>query len=151
MDGNRPLISRRICCAGFVAGFLATLVFHQLTVALLWATGLSPFAPYSTALTEPLGIPAVLSLAFWGGIWGVIYVAVAKHFPRASGYWIASFLFGAVAPSLVALLVVLPLKGRPVGGGWNPSLLITAFLANGAWGAGTGIFLKLILNRFKSP
>jgi len=35
----------------------------------------------------------------------------------------------------------LPLKGRPVGGGWHPALLITAFLINGAWGVGTALIL----------
>jgi hypothetical protein len=36
---------------GFVAGFFATLIFHQLTLAVLWGAGLAPFGPYSTAPT----------------------------------------------------------------------------------------------------
>jgi hypothetical protein len=126
------------------AGFLATLIFHQLTLALLWAVGVAPFAPWSMAPTRPFGIPSVLSLAFWGGLWGIVFGLVDGSFPRGGRYWIMAFLFGAILPSLVALLIVLPLKGQPVGGGWHAPLLLTALLINGAWGIGTGIFLKVL-------
>jgi hypothetical protein len=127
---------------GFIAGFLATLIFHQLTLAALRGLGVAPFGPFSLAATRPLGVPAVFSLAFWGGVWGVVYALIHGRFPRGGGYWVAAFLFGAIFPSLVALLVVLPLKGRPMGGGWGSPLLVTAFLINGAWGVGTGAFLR---------
>jgi hypothetical protein len=58
-----------------------------------------------------------------------------------------AFLFGAVLPSLVALLIVLPLKGHPMGGGWGLPLLVTVFLINGAWGVGTAFFLRLFSRR----
>lgn len=133
---------------GFVAGFLATLVFHQLSVALLWAVKVAPFAPFSLAPTQPFGVPAVFSLAFWGGIWGIVFAALDRRwFPPGGAYWLLAFLFGAIFPSLVALLVVFPLKGLPLGGGWHPPLLLTAFLINGAWGIGTGLFLKLMSRR----
>ncbi|MDD5577808.1 MAG: hypothetical protein PHY16_00840 [Methylobacter sp.] len=131
---------------GFAAGFLATLVFHQLTLALLWNVGMAPFAPFSLTATQPFGVPAVFSLAFWGGIWGILFVLVDDNFPRGRAYWITAFLFGAFLPSLVALLIVFPLKGKPVGGDWQLSLLLTAFLINGAWGIGTGLFLKALSN-----
>lgn len=127
----------------FIAGFLATLVFHQLALWVLWHAGVAPFAPFPMGATKPFGIPAVISLAFWGGVWGIPFALATHRFPPRGGYWIAAFLFGAVLPSLVALLIVLPLKGRPMGGGWGASLLLTAFLINGAWGIGTGVFLKL--------
>lgn len=132
---------------GFLAGFLATLIFHQLTLYLLWRAGIAPFAPFSMVPTQPFGIPAMISLAFWGGVWGVLYAGFDGRFPRKAGYWLAAFLFGAIFPSVVALLVVLPMKGRPVGGGWRPALLLTAFLINGAWGVGTGLILKVFSHR----
>lgn len=135
---------------GFVAGFLATLIFHQLALAALWAVGLAPFAPFSLAPTAPLGVPAVLSLAFWGGVWGILLALIEPRFPSGSGYWLAAFLFGALAPSLVAWLVVLPLKGRPLGGGWHPPLLVTALLINGAWGWGSALIFKRLFERFGS-
>jgi hypothetical protein len=127
---------------GFVAGFLATIVCHQLMLALLWATGIASFAPFAMAPTHPFRVPAVISLAFWGGIWGIVFALIEDRFPKGSNYWVTVILFGAILPSLVALMVVLPMKGRPMGGGWHIGLLVTAFLVNGAWGVGTGIFLE---------
>jgi hypothetical protein len=129
---------------GFTAGFLATLIFHQMSVWVLWIVGVAPFAPFSMAVTKPFGLPAVISLAVWGGIWGILFALIDRRFPAGGGYWAVAFLFGAVFPSLVALLVVLPLKGRPLGGGWHAPLLLTAFLINGAWGAGTGLILRVL-------
>ncbi len=130
--------------ASFIAGFLATLIFHQLTLGILWFAGMAPFAPFSLARTWPFGVPAVFSLAFWGGVWGIIYGLVDGSFPSGGGYWMMAFLFGAILPSLVALMVVLPLKGLPMGGGWHPAFLLTAVLVNGAWGIGTGLILKTL-------
>jgi hypothetical protein len=45
------------------------------------------------------------------------------------------------------MLIVLPLKWRPMGGGWRPDLWLTAFLINGARGVGTGLVLTLLLTR----
>ncbi|MDD2581870.1 MAG: hypothetical protein PHR66_07750 [Desulfuromonadaceae bacterium] len=132
---------------GFIAGFFATLIFHQLTLELLWRVGLAPFGPFSLAATQPFGVPAFISLAFWGGVWGSSFVCIENRFRNFGNYWVVAFLFGAIFPSLVALLVVLPLKGKPLGGGWSPALLVTAFLINGAWGIGTGLIFKL-LKRF---
>ncbi|MBI5605972.1 MAG: hypothetical protein HY879_21770 [Deltaproteobacteria bacterium] len=134
---------------GFAAGFLATLIFHQLMLTVLWSIGLAPSGPFSMKATQPFGVPAVLSLAFWGGMWGILLALIQGRFPQ-DGYWISTFLFGAILPSLVALLVVLPLKGRPIGGGWPPPLLLTVFLNNGAWGIGTGLILKALSGRFRT-
>jgi hypothetical protein len=147
-DQGRQMSFLSRLLVGFIAGFLATLIFHQLTLAFLRGVGVAPFLPYSWTPTEPFGIPAVLSLSFWGGLWGSTFALIHGRFPRGAGYWVAAFLFGAVLPSLVALLVVLPLKGRPMGGGWQLSLLVTAFFANGAWGVGTGVFLKALQGWF---
>ena len=128
----------------FIAGFLATVIFHQLVLALLWWAGMAPFGPFSMAATQPLGVPAVISLAFWGGVWGILFGLIHNRFPHGSGYWLTAFLFGAILPTLVALLVVLPIKGRPIRGVWQPPLLMTAFLVNGAWGVGTGLIIRAL-------
>ncbi len=127
---------------GFIAGYVATMIFHQHILALLWGIGFAPFAPFNMEATRPLGLPSVISLSFWGGIWGIIYILIHGNFSSGGVYWVIAFLFGAILPSLVALLVVLPLKGLPLGGGWKPQLLVTVFLVNGAWGIGTGMILK---------
>lgn len=126
---------------GFTAGFVATLTFNQLTVLILWYVGVSPISAYSIARNS-VGVPQILSFAFWGGVWGILFSMVDHRFPVDRGYWVTAFLLGAVVLSGSFLLVVLPLKGQPVAGGWRLSLLLTVFLANGAWGIGTGLILK---------
>jgi hypothetical protein len=125
----------------FIAGFLSTLVFHQGLLALLHGAGLTPRKAWVMTPTPPLGVPAVLSLAFWGGIWGILLWEIVKA-RRGAGLWITALVFGAVAPTLVALLVVMPLKGMGMGGGWKPDLVVGALLLNGAWGAGVVAFMR---------
>lgn len=128
---------------GFAAGALSVLVFHQLTLAVLHAAGVAPFAPYSLDPVPPLGVPGFVSAAFWGGVWGIVFALVDGRFPPAR-YWLAAFGFGAILPSLVALFVVVPLKGGPVGAGFDPMIWITALIINGAWGLGTGLGLRML-------
>jgi hypothetical protein len=132
---------------GFVAGFFAVLIFHQLTLWVLWAVGFAPMKPFVMTATKPFGVPVMFSLAFWGGVWGIIFAFIDRAFPKSGGYWVTAFLFGAILPTAFALLVVMPLKGLPMGGGWHMHLVVTALIINGAWGIGTGIFLKLLTHR----
>jgi len=123
----------------FVAGFLSTLVFHQGVLTLLWLSGAIPRTPYDMTPTRPLGLPAVVSLALWGGVWGaVIWPWVRKRTGRAN--WARALLIGALFPSAVALLVVFPLKGMPVAGAWDPRIIVGALVLNGAWGLGLAFF-----------
>ncbi|MBL7249749.1 hypothetical protein JF515_04440 [Alcanivorax marinus] len=120
----------------FVAGVLSTLIFHQGLLALLHAVGVVPAPAYNLAATEPLGVPAVLSLAFWGGIWGLPLWWLIRYKP-ARLFWLVSLLFGAIAPTVVAMLLVFPLKALPVSiGTW-----VGGFLLNGAWGLGVAILM----------
>ena len=99
------------------------------------------------ASTQPLHVPAVLSLAFWGGVWGILLWLAIGRYEGQPLYWILAVVIGAVAPSLVALFVVFPLKGQPVAGGWDPAIMVGALLLNGAWGLGVGILMSLIDGR----
>jgi hypothetical protein len=123
---------------GFAAGFLATLVCHQPAVAALGWLGMSSMPAYNLAPTVPFGVPSVVSLAFWGGIWGAAFALFANRLPGGSAYWVMTTLLGAALPSLVALLLVAPLKGGALGAGWQPGIWLFAAIVNGAWGLGTG-------------
>ena len=126
----------------FIAGFIATLTFHQGTLFVLHKAGLWPKPAWSMARTGPIHVPAVLSLAFWGGLWGILLWYVVRN-QTGIEYWLGATLFGAVAPSLVALLVVFPLKGMPVAGGWNPKVIIPVLILNGAWGFGVALLMRV--------
>lgn len=148
LASRTPVDPARRILFGFIAGFLATIIFHQLSLWLLLEIGISPFAPFQMQPTPPFGVPAMISLAFWGGIWGVLFAFICQAFPRGVGYWIVAAVFGGIAPSLVALVIVLPMKGLPMGGGWGIPLLVTAFVINAAWGIGTGLFLGALTRWF---
>jgi hypothetical protein len=79
----------------------------------------------------------------------MLFVLLHHRFPRRA-YWGLAFLVGAVAPTVVALVIVLPLKGQPVGGGWGLPRLLTAVLCNGAWGVGTGLIGRGLAVRFNT-
>jgi hypothetical protein len=129
----------------FVAGFVSTLLFHQGILALFHAADPKVPAPFSMAATAPFQVPAVISLAFWGGLWGIVLWLMIRNL-RGAKHWLAALVAGAVLPSLVFLLVVMPLKGMPVAGGWDPKLLVAAAILNGAWGIGVALIM-LLLNR----
>jgi hypothetical protein len=128
---------------GFIAGFLAVLIFHQAALLVLHLAGLTPATPWRLTPTWPLGVPAILSAAFWGGLWGILLALLLPRFDRGS-YWLAGAVFGAIAPTLVAWFVVLPLKGLPAGGGFAWPGVIIGPLVNGAWGLGAGLLLALL-------
>jgi hypothetical protein len=128
---------------GFFAGFIAVLLFHQPVLALLNQLGIAKGNVYSLRSTVPLGVPQVISLAFWGGVWGIVFAAIEHRFPRGAMYWVCAFLFGAIFPTLVAWFIVAPMKGLPLAGGWEFNRMLTGFLINGAWGFGTALLLVL--------
>jgi hypothetical protein len=130
----------------FLAGFGATLIFHQGLLGLLHVAGVSPMAPFNLAATAPLGVPQVFSLAFWGGVWALALAPLIERLPPARR-WPAWIVAGAIGPSAVALFIVFPLKGMPMAGGWDPKLIVGALLLNGAWGLGCAVLLRLMRAR----
>ena len=126
----------------FLAGFLSTLVFHQGVLALLHGLRMTPRNPWVMTPTPPMGVPAVLSLAFWGGVWGIALWLMIRG-AAGSKYWLLAVVLGAILPTLVAFFVVFPMKGLPIGGGWKPDLIVGALLLNGAWGFGVALFMRL--------
>jgi hypothetical protein len=127
----------------FIAGFVSTLVFHQGVLTLFWLSGAIPRAPYDMQPAAMFGVPAVISLAFWGGVWGAAIWPLLKE-AAGSAYWLRAILIGALGPSAVALFIVFPLKGMPVAGGWDPKIIIGALILNGAWGFGVGLLMRLM-------
>src|SRR4029453_8726741 len=96
-----PAMTMYTAAAAFAAGFVAVLVFHQGVWALYRAVGLAP---------SPAGNFAPVP-AFWGGLGGIVLAALLPLAAPSMGYWPAAIALGALMTSLVALMVVAPLKG----------------------------------------
>ena len=133
----------------FIAGFASMLIFHQGVLWLLYAGGFSPRAPWNMTPVPPLNVPAVISLALWGGMWGIVLWALigASH---GGAYWTKALVIGALGPSLVAWFVVMPIKGMGLAGGWDPKIIVGALLLNGALGLGVALLMRL-LNQVSLP
>jgi hypothetical protein len=126
----------------FIAGVLAVPVFHQILLLVLYAAKIVPFAPFNWAPTKPLGVPDIVSISFWGGVWGVLFALTVRQWFRGAAYWIAAAIIGGVALTLVFMFVVWPLKV----GGLPPDmvgLFVIGFILNAAWGIGWALFLAL--------
>jgi hypothetical protein len=132
---SRMASSRFRLVLAFVAGALAVPIFHQILLWILHAAGIVPIAPFNVAPTKPLGVPNIISISFWGGVWGVVFALTLPRWFSGSAYWVAALVAGGVVLTLVAMFVVRPLKM----GGLPANLLgvfIIGFLLNAAWGIG---------------
>ena len=125
----------------FIAGTLAVPLGHQIVLWILNVAGVIDRAPYAMAPTRPFGVPQVISLSFWGGVWGIILGLILAR-ARDPKFWWLALIVGAVAPTLVAIFVVAPLKGAPLGG--NPALFAVGLAINGVWGLATAAFYRLM-------
>ena len=129
---------------GFVAAAISVLSFHQGMWALLHALnlpGLGVPAAYPTRPVPPLGVPLVVDLCFWGGLYGVVFGLLAPRF--AWPLWLCGLITGIIA-SLVGMFIVAAIKGQPVGDGWVALNWLRAFLINGCWGVGLGLIFPLL-------
>lgn len=124
---------------GFVAGFIATLVFHQIALWILHAAHFTDRAPWAMKPVPPFGVPQVISLAFWGGVWGAVMVLLLA---KSRMFLLASTLFGAVLPTLVAGLVIAPLRHQPIP--HTGKMLALGLIVNAAWGFGTALLYRIM-------
>lgn len=134
--------------AAFVAGALGVLIGHQVMLTLLHAVGFTSYAAWDMTSVPPLGVPALASHAFWGGVWGLVFVLLEPRLPRRPvAYWISVAAFGGVALTAVAVAVVLPIKGRPPVVDPPAAALTMGLLVNATWGVVTALFVKLFSKR----
>jgi hypothetical protein len=130
---------------GFAAGALAVLTFHQATWAVLHALGMMPRAPFPMNPVAPFGVPQIVSLCFWGGLYGLVFGLALPRLPRAPT-WLLGLGLGLLA-ALVGWFVVAPLRGQPLGNGFVPARMLVSVLINGGWGVGVGLLLAILMRR----
>ena len=102
----------RTIIVGLVAGALSVLVFHQLGFWLsskLLGTG---FTLYNMRPVPPWGVPTILSLAFWGGLWGIAAAFLVPRLPGALSGVLGWMLFAGIVVTLRIVTDPAPLKSQ---------------------------------------
>jgi hypothetical protein len=138
---SMPAATTRILL-GFTAGALSVLVFHQSVVELLHLAGIIATRAWSMQPVRPLGIPRIVDLCFWGGLYGAAFGALLPRFRWP--VWTCGLLLGCAAV-LVGWFVVAPIKGAPIAAGFVPIAMGRSLLINVTWGLGVGLILPLLL------
>jgi hypothetical protein len=138
---------------GFIAGFLSHLVFQGAFGSILYAVQVLPALPFSLEPVPPLGVPKTLSLGFWAGLWGLVYVLLEPRLTARLGWWLGGLIFG-IAPLLVLWFVVQPIKGAGIGGGFHLASVPIAIGFHLVFGLGVAVFFRFgqaLLRRGASP
>jgi len=134
----------RTIIAGFIAGFVSVLIFHQLGFLISNELGFTKAQLYSQRPLPPFGVPAILSSAFWGGLWGIVGAFVVQRLPAALNGPLGWILFAGIIVTLVNWFVVLPIKGSPVGGGFRMPGVVVVPLVYAFWGFGMWLIFSLV-------
>ena len=129
--------------AGFVAGAVSVLVFHQLGFYLAAELGYSRATLYNMRPVPPWGVPTIVSQAFWGGLWGILGAFVVTRLPGILKGPLGWILFAITLVLAVNWFVVLPIKGAPVGSGWRLPNVIVLPIVYALWGFGMWLFYGL--------
>lgn len=126
----------RTVIVGFIAGAASVLIFHQLGFLIANELGLLKVQLYNMRPVPPLGVPTIISSAFWGGLWGIIGAYVVPRLPSAVDGPLGWILFAGIFVTLVNWFVVLPIKGAPIGGGFRMPNVFVVPLVYAFWGFG---------------
>ena len=130
----------------FIAGFISTLTFHQGLLWLLHVAGLVGSSAWAMAPVPPLGVPDVISLAFWGGLWGMLIWLLIRH-TMAAGYYVGALILGAILPTLMFLSVVPLVKGEnmaDIAAAWTLPHIAVGLALNGIWGLGVALLMRVM-------
>ncbi len=116
----------------FIAGILAVPMFSRVLWLVLYVADVAPSASFSDLIWSSLR----------GGVWGVVFQLTLLRWFRGAAYWVAVVLAGGVAPTLVQIFVVWPLKfGTMQPDAIRYFVICSPFSA--IWGFGWSLLLAL--------
>ncbi len=140
---SKPSFSIKLLLLGFVAGFIAVPLGHQIMALALFYTIPGRNFPWNMAPNKgAFNMPSILNLSFWGGVWGVLWALVEPYVPKGWLYWVIAIVFGGLGATAVGAFVVTSIKGLPLG-----SISWIGLLINGAWGLVTAFLFDQLRRR----
>ena len=146
---DAPAVSIKGLILGFVGGFLATVIFHQLMLLGLNTIGMAKAPLWVMTPVPPFGVPRIISFAFWGGVFGLFYPFLQARSSSTAAFLLTGIIFGAIVPTLCSWYIVNAIRGVALGpnNGWALPGILIGPIVNGAWGLGTALFLTLFNRR----
>lgn len=140
-------VSGKYLLFGFIAGFIAVPLGHQVMAYIFYLTMPGRAFPWNmgpanAAAFKAFGLPTLVNISFWGGVWGIVWALVAPYCGRGLVKYVAGLLFGGVVVTAGAAYLVPAIKGLNFG---TPSWI--GFGLNGAWGLVTALLLDLIAKK----
>ena len=141
-------LSIKLLLFGFFAGFLAVPLGHQVMAFIHYLIGWRPTIPWDMgpnprAAFRAFGLPSLINLSFWGGVWGILWALIEPKVPRGWLYWVIAIVFGGICATAVSAYVVPVLKSQPMG-----SISTIGLMLNGAWGLVTAFIFDQLRRRF---
>ena len=137
---------------GFIAAALSVLIVHEAIIYVLNMQGLVPRKAWTmTPPVPPFGVPYLVNLVFWGGLWGILFAYIQQLLPGGM-MWLKGLIYGLLFALVAGSWTLVPLvKGQIFGlpnqvlfGGFNPQRMLIGALIVGGWGLGLGIAYGLI-------
>lgn len=133
----------RTVLVGFIAGVLSMLIFHQAGFWIATELGYARAMIYNLRPVPPWGVPTILSMAFWAGLWGIAAGFLVPRLPSPLNGILGWVLFAAIVVTLANRFIVLPIKGLPVGGGFRMPGVVVVPLVYALWGFGMWLIARL--------
>jgi hypothetical protein len=75
----------------------------------------------------------------------LVYALLERRFTAPFGWLAGGLVFGLLGPLLVFWIVVLPLKGAGIGGGFHPAMVPIHVGFHAAYGIGVAIIFRSCL------
>ena len=129
---------------GFGAGALSHLIFQGGLGAAYYAADMVPTLPWSLRPVPPFGVPVTLNLAFWAGLWGIVYAMIEPRLTARLGRVPGGLAIG-VAALLARWFVVLPLKGAAVAEGLQADAVVVYVGFHLIFGIGLALIYDAVL------
>ena len=140
IPGQAKALSFKVLVLGFIAGALAVPLGHQIVALILYFVVQGRAFPWDmTPQANAHGLPRVVNLSFWGGVWGILWALISPVVPRGSLYYVIATIFGAICATAVSAYVVTYLKGLPAGSFAGYGLYL-----NAGWGLAAAAFFELL-------
>jgi hypothetical protein len=141
-------VSLKSLAIGFLAGAIAVVTAHEVVDFILLKAGVFPRVPWSMESAAMTGVPQIVSDAFWGGVWGVLFVLLYSFIPGASST-LKGLIFGILGPAIVGVFILVPLvTGRfPLFFGFDPLLIESVLLILASFGAAMGWLYGFLVSR----